>query len=294
MKEKLTKDLISMYYRDFYYNKVVNSVIKAKKPVQLRLKVLNNNVIDDFILTGEFNDAYVLGVIKDINNPSLREYLSKRLNKTLLDKDDYLNITAARNIVEDVNTTISTTELNRIRKNIDYVDNILNKADMDIAQYETLINELPKTTSRISIVQESITNKELPSPARDAEIKSWYEQGGSYKTRYTYKELDTLSQDIERYSINRFEQEQALMQNREAIRMGGDEVYTSKTWCWSTLENTRHRDMDNVTIPIHEKFEVTNEQNGDVDFLMFPGDYVNCVNDSNVVNCQCSVLYNSR
>lgn len=282
-----------MHYKDLYYNKVVDSVIKAKKPVQLRLKLLNNNIIDAFILTGDFDDAYVLSLIKKINNPSLAEYWINRLNKTLLDKEDYLNITQARNILQEVNTTTSTTELNRIRKNIDYVDNILHKADVDISKYEALIRELPKTTSRVNIVQESIADKKLPSPARDAEIKSWYERGGNYKTRYTYKELDRLSQDIERYSINRFEQEQALMQNRESVRMGGDELYTSKTWVWSKLENTRHSGMDNTTIPIHEKFVVFNEQTGETDYLMFAGDYVNAVNSSNVVGCKCSVLYNS-
>lgn len=283
-----------MYYSNYLYNKTVDSIIKTKKPVYLQLQILNNNLMDGLILNDdEINYPYVLNMIKTINNPSTREYLIKRLEKTPLDPQDYQNITSANNLLNDVVSTISTTETERIENNAEYIKNVLDKADLDIARYQNLIDELPKTTSRVDILKESIEKKQMPPIPRDEELKSWYEQGGSYKTRYTYKQLDTFSKDIERYGINRIEQEQALMINRESVRNGGDTVYGSKTWNWSGKKDTRHKRMDNITIPIHEKFKVTNDKTGEIDYLLFPGDYVNSINPSNVVGCCCSVSYNT-
>ena len=284
-----------MHYNDLYYNKTVNSIIKQKNPVQLQLQILNNNIIDGFILNDdEVNEAYILKLIKNINNPSLREYWIKRLNKTLLDPQDYLNITEARNILEEVTTITSSTELERIKKNLDYTEAVLNKADLDILKYETLIKELPKTTSRVTVMQDAIKDNKLPVVGRNEELTAWLERGSNYKGHhYSYKELDTFSKDIERYNINRFEQEQAMMQNRESVRIGGEPIYASKTWLWSRLEKTRHSGMDNTTIPIHEKFVVVNEKTDDIDYLMFAGDYVNATHASNVVGCKCSINYNT-
>ena len=40
------------------------------------------------------------------------------------------------------------------------------------------------------------------------------------------------------------------------------------------------------------KFEVLNEQTGDLDFLLFPGDIDNDDhNCSNICNCQCTITY---
>ena len=115
------------------------------------------------------------------------------------------------------------------------------------------------------------------------------ERGASYNKEYSYRELNQLSRDLEKYKTNRLDYEKALMENRQAEREGYEPLNESKTWIWSTLENTRHSDMDGETVDLTESFEVVNEVTGDVDYLRFPGDVENDHNNcSNICNCDCS------
>ena len=97
--------------------------------------------------------------------------------------------------------------------------------------------------------------------------------------------MRNVSRDLERYKTNSLDLETLNMENSQAIRDGGDMIHTSKTWIWSRLENTRHFEMDNQTVNLNGKFEVLNEQTGDLDFLLFPGDIDNDDhNCSNICN----------
>ena len=79
------------------------------------------------------------------------------------------------------------------------------------------------------------------------------------------------------------------MENKQAEREGYGPLNQEKVWIWSQLEHTRHSDMDGESVGLTEKFEVTNEVTGDVDYLRFPQDidfdHNNC---SNICNCHCS------
>lgn len=72
----------------------------------------------------------------------------------------------------------------------------------------------------------------------------------------------------------------------------GNQLYTTKTWIWSGMDNTRHSGMDNTTVPIDEAFVVINENTGDVDYLMYPCDENG--SPSNTYNCMCEMTYGNE
>lgn len=80
--------------------------------------------------------------------------------------------------------------------------------------------------------------------------------------------------------------------NTNLLDGNGDLLYTTKTWEWSGLENTRHTNMDNLTIPINESFVVLNEVNGDIDYMMYPRD--ENADPSNSYNCGCDISYGNE
>ena len=144
--------------------------------------------------------------------------------------------------------------------------------------------------SRREVLNKCITEEtELPPTKRQRWLEKNLERGASYNKKYTYKELNQLSRDLERYKTHRLDFETAMMENRQADREGYGMINETKSWIWSQLEKTRHQGMDGETIPITEKFEVINEVNGDVDYLLFPGDVSNDTsNCSNICNCGCT------
>lgn len=80
--------------------------------------------------------------------------------------------------------------------------------------------------------------------------------------------------------------------NTNLVDGNGDILYTTKSWVWSGLENTRHLNMDNLTIAIDESFIVMNEVNGDIDYMMYPRDENG--SPSNTYNCECDIIYGNE
>ena len=290
-------------YKNYLANKRVALIKKANRNLHLQIQFINNELVDRKILT--WNDEYN-NDIRDPYNPmniqtNLLAYnrlatskdLQRILKHSVITRNPQTELDARR-ILETVANDITTIEVERTVKNLNYIENVLNTANVNISKYEALIEKLPASTSRKEVIERCILNEDtLPPSKRQAWLERNLERGASYNKTYTYKELNQLSQDLERYKTNRLDYEKALMENRQANREGYDNVNQTKTWIWSTLENTRHSQMDGETIPVTSKFEVFNEQNGDVDYLLFPGDVSNDHNNcSNICNCQCSYEIN--
>ena len=193
-------------------------------------------------------------------------------------------------VLSKVSNDLSRIEAERIAKNIRFVENALENADVNIRKYEALVEKLPRQVSRREVLNKCIDGgTELPPSKRQRWLEKNLERGASYNKKYTYKELNQLSRDLERYKTHRLDFETAMMENRQADREGYGMINETKSWIWSQLEKTRHQGMDGETIPITEKFEVINEVTGDVDYLLFPGDVSNDHNNcSNICNCGCT------
>ena len=290
--------------KNYLANKRVAVIQKAHHPVHMRIQLTNNRLVDKKIL--EWDDE----IDTDLYDPYKPETItseiigynrlatSKDLQRVLKHSIVTRNLQTQSEVMKVINSVtddITMIEVERMIKNLNYVENVLTNANVDINKYETLVEKLPQSTSRKEVLERCILkNNELPANKRQAFLETALERGENYKGRqYTYKELNQLSRDLERYKTNRLDYETAIMENRQAHREGYSNVNQTKTWIWSTLEKTRHEEMDGETIPLSSKFEVTNSQTGDVDYLLFPGDVANDHNNcSNICNCQCTYKIN--
>lgn len=277
---------------------------KAHEPLHLQVQLVNNKLIDKYILNSNKNhlDTYYDPFSEDNisvqilghNRLSTSQDLQRILKQSKIPSNTVTR-TEARKTINDVAETITSLETERILKNLHYVNSVLQNADVSIKKYEALIQELPTRVSRKEVLERCILNNtELPSNKRLEWLERNLQRGASYNKQYTYKELNQLSNDLQRYKTHRLDYETAIMENRQANREGYELVNESKSWIWSTLEKTRHEGMDGETVPLTSPFEVINEVTGDVDFLMFPGDVVNDHNNcSNICNCGCGYEINT-
>ena len=290
--------------KNYLSNKKIAVIQKAHHPVHMRIQLTNNRLVDKKIL--EWDDE----IDTDLYDPYKPETITSEIigyNRLATSKDfqrvlkhsivtrNLQTQSEVMKVINSVTDDITMIEVERMIKNLNYVENVLTNANVDINKYETLVEKLPQSTSRKEVLERCILkNNELPANKRQAFLETALERGENYKGRqYTYKELNQLSRDLERYKTNRLDYETAIMENRQAHREGYEKINETKTWIWSTLEKTRHEEMDGETIPLSSKFEVTNSQTGDVDYLLFPGDVANDHNNcSNICNCQCSYEIN--
>jgi hypothetical protein len=231
-------------------------------------EALDDSKYDSFAKETVYTNIY------NINSPqTVKDF--KRLIKSPLTSNDAIYKNLTRISADNVTKIISEKETERVLKNLEYVEKSLNQAQFDITKYNAQASKLSSTVSRQSILERSLTD------------------GKMYNGReLSYKELNNLSKDLEKYKQTSIEDQLWADANKEAAANGLDPVKTHKVWIWSALENTRHMDMDEQTVDISEMFDVVNEVTGDADQLRFPRDIENDSNGcSNICNCECDVEY---
>ena len=288
--------------KNYLANKRVAYIQKAHIRTHTRVQLINNELIDEKIITWNneidqhiqdpFKEENILNSLIPVNKMATGKDLQRILKHSLITRNPETEA-SARRVITSTSQTISKIEAERIIKNLNYAEQVLNNAELDIKKYEALIEKLPQRVSRKEILDKCII--EGGSTPRQRFLETALKEGMNYKGKeYTYKELNQLSRDLERYKTNRLDYETAIMENQQANREGYEAINQTKTWIWSTLEKTRHSGLDGETIPINDLFTVVNEQNGDTDYLLFPGDVENDHNNcSNICNCGCSYEINN-
>lgn len=268
--------------KDYLFSKRMAIIQKSQLPLQIRIQFIHNKAIDEYIL--DYNDELldnptspyfkeeIFGAdLLNQNILSVNGQFDRLLRNSIVTQNHITNLeklNASRNIANK----ITEVEIETINKNLKTIEKILNDADVEIETYKHLVNKLPRQVSRIDILEKAIKD------------------GKNYKGReYSFKELNQLSRDLERYRDHHSRYEAGMIENRQANREGLGVINTRKIWIWSELEDTRHHDMGGQTVRFTEKFEVVNEISGKVDYLRFPHDLENDSNNgSNTINCACN------
>ena len=280
--------------KNYLANKRVAVIQKAHRKTYTRIQFVNNGLVDKMVLGHDevydpFTTANIAYQIGAVNTAATTKDLQRILGHSLVTRNPESEVEAAR-VISSVSDSLTKLEVERVVKNLDYIQNVMETAEVDLARYEALIEKLPYQVSRKEVLEKCITKQEeLPPSKRQAWLERNLERGASYNKEYSYRELNQLSRDLEKYKTNRLDYETAIMENKQAEREGYEPINKEKVWIWSTLEKTRHADMDGETVALTESFEVVNEVTGDVDYLRFPGDVENDHNNcSNICNCGCS------
>lgn len=285
--------------KNYLGNRRIAVIQKAQHRTHTRIQFVNNRLVDKLIIDwnneypSEVYNPYDQDTIEDeinrLNVLASKKDLQRILQHSVVTRNPQTELEAVK-VINSVSDSLSKLEAERVIKNLNYVADVMETANVDIQKYEALIEKLPYHVSRKSVIEKCIVeDSDLPPSKRQRWLERNLERGESYNKKYTYKELNQLSKDLERYKAHRLDYETAIMENKQADREGYGRINETKTWIWSQLEKTRHSQMDGETVALTESFEVVNEVTGDIDYLRFPGDVENDhSNCSNICNCGCT------
>ena len=246
----------------------------AWKPITTKVTRYNNQLVDEVVINKhEINIPAVKTSITALFQPAvLKSYQS--ILKSPLVPSTLTNRIWIEGTSKEIASMVGTEYSERIGKNIEAIQKILQDTDVNIGKYEQMANKFPGA-DRVKIIQKAVDNGE-----------SW--KGHTY----SYKQLDNINNGITKYIDSRALQDKYELNTDNALANGTDPAKQQKVWVWSQLENTRHEGMDGQTVGVKDMFTVTNEVTGAVDNLLFPGDFNNDQNNcSNICNCQCDVMY---
>ena len=266
----------------YLFSKRMATIQKARLPLQMRIQMIFNKAVDERILAyfGEHHEldsptvpAYKEEVLKkEIGKWNLWATLQEVNRRRKVVSQNSITRMETYNASKQISDKITQIEVERIDKNLATIDKVLENAELNISLYKHLTDNLPATMSRKQILEEQL------------------ETGISIKgsREFTYRELNQLSRDLEKYRTHSVDYEQAIRDNRQASREGLPPVWTKKTWIWRPNEKTRHSGMKGTEVRLMEKFLVVNDVTGDVDELRFPHDVEFDSNGcSNLCNCKC-------
>lgn len=270
----------------YLHNQRIAIIQKANVPLQLRIQIINNEAIDERIL-----EYY--GLLDKMDNPTSPSHKDEKLTSSinywnlLATTQDFQRLAGHRSVRSDsvakleqmnasrqISDKITKLEVERVNKNLAFVDKVLDEVDLNVEMYNHLREKLPAKMSRLELLEES--------------LESGISIRGSRE--FSYRELEQLSRDLEKFKTHNVDYEQALIENRQASREGLPPVWTKKVWIWSGAKKTRHRGMSGYeTESLVEKFQVKNDITGVVDELRFPHDVENDSNGcANLCNCRCA------
>ena len=276
--------------KDYLHQKRIAVIQKAHIPLQIRLQRIMNQAIDEKVLhtyddwdeevlnkptVPAYSQEVLLAEIGRQNLLATHQDMTRLLNRSIVNQNHITNM-EKYNASKSISDKITKVEVERVNKNLKYIEKTLEEAELDIAKYKNLVKKLPKQVSRQEMLQKALV------------------KGSNYKGKqYSYKELRRLSMDLERYKTANMDYQVKMIENQQANREGLPTPNTTKTWIWSTLERTRHEGMDGQTVRFTEKFEVVNDVTGQTDMLRFPADIENDHNNcANICNCACSYEIN--
>lgn len=279
--------LYNFQRKDYLHQKRLALIQKARLPLQVQIQRISNNAIDEYILysykvtdipnytTPAYKDEILTQQIGAANFLATYQDMTRLLNRSIVTENNIIKM-EKYNASKQISDKITKVEVERINKNLEYIEQTLKEAEVNIDKYKELIEKLPKQVSRQNILEKALRT------------------GQNYKGRqYSFREIGQLSRDLERYKIANLDYQVGMIENQQANRDGLPTPNNEKTWIWSRLEKTRHSEMEGETVRFTEKFEVVNELTGDTDYMRFPGDIENDNNNcSNICNCGCSYEIN--
>ena len=217
-----------------------------------------------------------------LNKPSVYRNYQKIINSKYT-SDSAFNKMLIRNKAEKDLNRIVESQVNRVAKNLDYVERTLKTYEVPLKDYQEILD---KQKNR------SVANRnkilEDVAKAREEIMAS---EGLNIPSSFSYRDLDVLSEQLIRESQSKSEWEEVQAMNEEAVANGKSEVYTQKKWIWTGAgKTTRHAEMESYpVIALDRTFQVVDENTDTLDEMLYPRDTAGSF--ENVAGCVCEIEY---
>ena len=273
---------------NFYRINKAQQYDKQAKDVAYRVQQYNNFVIDDYVESIDNGNpikpapAMLWADLSVLMKPNVYQNYQKIINSKYTSNKAFDKMLIRTKAEKDLNRIVEE-QVNRIGKNVDYVEKVLNQVQMPLKEYHRMLDEQKNRSvaNRIKIMEDV-------AKQRDAINRS---EGFNIPPAYSYRDLDVLSENLMRQSQSASNWEEAVAMNQEAESNGEPLPFTQKRWIHThDGKTTRHQEMGNYpVIPFEDYFQVEDENTGVVDQMLYPRDRNGSI--MNVAGCVCDIEY---
>ena len=271
----------------YLINKSQNNKRIAKRTAY-KIQQYNNFVIDDYVKSVDDgnpqkpSEAMLWVDLAVLNKPSVYKNYQKIITSKYTSNDAFHKMLIRNKAQKDLNRVVES-QVERIAKNVDFVESTLKNFEMPLNEYHRMLDEQKNRSvaNRRKVMEEVAV-------ARGDILAS---EGLNIPSSYTYRDLDVLSEQLLRESQSASEWEEVQSMNEESEAQGKGARYTQKKWVWTGAgKTTRHSEMESYpVIDLDSTFQVVDENTDTLDEMLYPRD----TNGSfeNVAGCVCEIEY---
>ena len=271
----------------YFINKADKNKRLAKRTAY-KIQQYNNFVMDEYVKSvddGNPNKPTPSMLWADLSvlmKPSVYSNYQKIINSKYTSDSAFQKMLIRNKAEKDLNRVVEN-QVNRMAKNVDYVEATLRNYEIPIQEYHKMLD----AQKNRSVANRRQVMEEVAAARGDILVS----EGLNIPSSYTYRDLDVLSEQLLRESQSASEWEEVQAMNNEAEAQGKDALYTKKKWVWTGAgKTTRHSEMESYpVIDLDNTFQVVDENTDTVDEMLYPRDTRGSF--ENVAGCVCEIEY---
>ena len=271
----------------YFINKADKNKRLAKRTAY-KIQQYNNFVMDEYVKSvddGNPNKPTPSMLWADLSvlmKPSVYSNYQKIINSKYTSDSAFQKMLIRNKAEKDLNRVVEN-QVNRMAKNVDYVEATLRNYEIPIQEYHKMLD----AQKNRSVANRRQVMEEVAAARGDILVS----EGLNIPSSYTYRDLDVLSEQLLRESQSASEWEEVQAMNNEAEAQGKDALYSKKKWVWTGAgKTTRHAEMESYpVIDLDNTFQVVDENTDTVDEMLYPRDTSGSF--ENVAGCVCEIEY---
>jgi len=217
-----------------------------------------------------------------LNKPEVYRNYNRIIQSPYTSNKNFQQIIIRNRANKDLNRIVEA-EVERIVKNLNYVEQVLKKYDIPQKEYERLLNE----QKNHSLANRQQILKEVAVKQNELLVSEGLNINNNV---FSYRDIERTAENLLRQSQMQSQHDLINEINRNAEDEGKTKPYTNKQWIWTGRgDTTRHESSNMQKRKINEPFIVINDATLAVDELMYPSDPAGSI--GNTFICYCEVEY---
>lgn len=274
--------------RKYYIDKVrIDKSINQRTAYKIQL--YNNYQVDE--LVKKYNEGETISKpapsqlwadLAVLNKPEVYNNYNRIINSKYTSNDNLDKLLIKNKANNELNRIVEA-ELERIVKNLDYVEQVMQKYEIPQQDYEDFKRkQRDKSMANRKEILEQVAIK-----ANDLLVSEGLNIPSNV---FTYRNLEATAENLLRQSQMKSKHEEINSINDNYINQGKNAVYIGKEWIWTGAgKTTRHASNHLQKRQVNEPFIIVNDETLDIDELMYPSDPAGSF--SNTFICYCEVEY---
>lgn len=262
----------------------------ANRSTAYRVQLYNDRLIDKYVesfdsdedLTVKPTASQLWAELSILNRPDVYKNYNRIIQSKYTSNEAFHNILIKNKANKDLNRIVEA-EVERISKNLDYVEQVMRKYNAPFKEYERLVKE--QKANSVGNRQQIL--KDVAIKANDLLVSDGLNIQSNV---YSYRNLEATAENLLRQSQMMSKHEEINAINDNYVSEGKDKVYNGKEWIWTGAgQTTRHASNHLQKRQVNEPFIIVNDTTLEIDDLMYPSDPEGSY--SNTFVCYCEVNY---